>query len=62
MKPLAKTILLAFLLGLTTALASDKRVQDFTLDDQVVYTVPVSAVRVTTISFPRRSRLWTERS
>lgn len=52
MKPLAKTILLAFLLGLTTSLASDKRVQDFTLDDQVVYTVPVSAVRVTTISFP----------
>lgn len=52
MKPLAKILLLAFPFSLTTVLAVDKRVQDFTLDDQAVYAVPVSGNRVTTISFP----------
>lgn len=52
MKQLAKIILLAFPLNLATGYAADKRVQDFTLDDQVVYAVPVSGARVTTISFP----------
>ena len=32
--------------------AAEQRVQDFTLDDHTVYSVPVSGTRVTTISFP----------
>jgi hypothetical protein len=35
-----------------SAHATEQRVQDFTLDDHTVYTVPVSGTRVTTISFP----------
>ena len=31
---------------------AEQRVQDFPLDDHTVYSVPVSATRVTTISFP----------
>jgi hypothetical protein len=45
-------ILLTFPLTLTTADAVEQRVQDFPLDDHTVYEVPVSATRVTTISFP----------
>lgn len=52
MNQLTKLILLVFPLSLTTAHAGDKRVQDFTLDDHAVYTVPVSGTRVTTINFP----------
>jgi len=37
---------------LARAHAADPRVQDFTLDDHTVYTVPISEARVTTISFP----------
>ena len=32
--------------------AKDKAIQDFILDEQTVYTIPVSGYRVTTISFP----------
>jgi len=32
--------------------AKDKAIQDFILDEQTVYAIPVSANRVTTISFP----------
>ena len=52
MKQLARIILLAFPFSLTATFGADKRVQDFTLDDQIVYAVPVSGTRVTTISFP----------
>ena len=52
MNPLAKLILLAPALAATFAHAAEKRVQDFVLDDHTVYAVPVSATRVTTISFP----------
>lgn len=52
MNRLTKTLLLTLPFSLTTVLGADKRVQDFTLDDQIVYAVPVSGVRVTTISFP----------
>jgi hypothetical protein len=45
-------LLLTCPLGLLNAYATDSRVQDFTLDDHTVYTVPVSEARVTTISFP----------
>ena len=34
------------------ALANEPRVQDFPLNDHTVYTIPVSAARVTTVSFP----------
>ena len=34
------------------ASAKDKAIQDFILDEQTVYTIPVSGYRVTTISFP----------
>lgn len=39
------------LIGLN-APAAEQRVQDFTLDDHLVYSIPVSGTRVTTISFP----------
>ena len=32
--------------------AKDKAIQDFILDEQTVYVIPVSGFRVTTISFP----------
>ena len=32
--------------------AKDKAIQDFILDEQTVYTIPISGYRVTTISFP----------
>ena len=52
MNPRIKIILLTFPLTLTSAHAVEQRVQDFLLDDHTVYEVPVSATRVTTISFP----------
>jgi hypothetical protein len=52
MNRLIKIILLTFPLTLTSAQAVEQRVQDFVLDDHTVYEVPVSAMRVTTISFP----------
>ena len=52
MNRLIKIIVLTFLLTLTSAHAVEQRVQDFVLDDHTVYEVPVSATRVTTISFP----------
>ena len=52
MNRLIKIILLTFPLTLTSAHAVEQRVQDFLLDDHTVYEVPVSATRVTTISFP----------
>jgi hypothetical protein len=46
-------ILVSFLaLSLGTVRASEQQVQDFALDDHMVYSVPVSVMRVTTISFP----------
>lgn len=52
MNRLAKFILLSLPLSLAVARATEPRVQDFVLDDHTVYAVPVSGVRVTTISFP----------
>src|SRR6266516_4678974 len=52
MNPFIKIILLTLPLSLTNAHAVEKRVQDVVLDDHTVYEVPVSATRVTTISFP----------
>ncbi len=53
MKPLASSILFAFLAA-RAAFAADapKAIQDLILDDHTVYAVPVSGNRVTTISFP----------
>lgn len=52
MNPLAKLILLVPTLASTIGHAAEQRVKDFVLDDHTVYAVPVSATRVTTISFP----------
>jgi hypothetical protein len=53
MNQFARTILIVFPISLTLARASEpQRVQDFPLNDHMVYPVPVSATRVTTISFP----------
>ncbi len=52
MKRLVRPLFVAALLGLRVATATEQRVQDFVLDDHAVYTVPISSVRVTTISFP----------
>lgn len=49
MKPLAISFLLAVCLA---ASAKDRAIQQFPLDEQTVYTIPVSVNRVTTISFP----------
>ena len=49
MKPLAISFLLAVCLA---ASAKDKAIQEFPLDEQTVYAIPVSVNRVTTISFP----------
>ena len=49
MKPLAISFLLAVCLA---ASAKDRAIQEFPLDEQTVYTIPVSVNRVTTISFP----------
>lgn len=52
MNRFVRLILLAFPIIGMSAHAIEQRVQDFTLDDHTVYTVPVSGTRVTTISFP----------
>jgi hypothetical protein len=53
MNQFARTILITVSISLTLARASEpQRVQDFPLNDHTVYAVPVSATRVTTISFP----------
>jgi hypothetical protein len=52
MNRLVRLILLSFPIVGMSARATEQRVQDFTLDDHTVYTVPVSGTRVTTISFP----------
>jgi hypothetical protein len=52
MNPLVRLLLVAFPLTFTFARASEPRVRDFTLNDHTVYTVPISATRVTTVSFP----------
>ena len=49
MKTLAISILLAACL---VASAKDKAIREFVLDEQTVYSIPVSVNRVTTISFP----------
>jgi hypothetical protein len=49
MKPPVISFLLAVCLA---ANAKDKAIQEFTLDQQTVYAIPVSVNRVTTISFP----------
>src|ERR1039457_460959 len=49
MKRLAISLLMGFCL---IADAKDKAIQDFILDEQTVYVIPVSGYRVTTISFP----------
>lgn len=48
-----KRLAISFLTGVClVAGANDKAIQDFILDEQTVYTIPVSGYRVTTISFP----------
>jgi hypothetical protein len=49
MKPLTISFLLAVCLA---ANANDKAIRELPLDEQTVYTIPVSVNRVTTISFP----------
>jgi hypothetical protein len=49
MKPLIISFLIVVCLA---ASAKDKAIQEFTLDEQTVYAIPVSVNRVTTISFP----------
>ena len=52
MNRLAKLFLFGTAVVAASADATEQRVQDFVLDDHTVYTVPISGVRVTTISFP----------
>ena len=52
MNPLTKFIILARALQLMAGSASAQQVRDAVLDDRTVYNVPVSATRVTTVSFP----------
>lgn len=53
MNRLTRIILIALAIGLSYARADEsQRIQNFSLSDQTVYSVPVSATRVTTISFP----------
>lgn len=52
MNQLVRLILLSFPIVGMSAHAAEERVQDFALDDHMVYSVPVSGSRVTTISFP----------
>jgi hypothetical protein len=48
-----KRLAISFLMGVCLiAGAKDKAIQDFILDEQTVYVIPVSGFRVTTISFP----------
>src|SRR5947207_8257161 len=50
MNRLIKVVVATFPIAL--ALANETPVQDYPLNDHTVYTVPVSATRVTTVSFP----------
>ena len=52
MNRVVRLILLGFPIIGMSAHATEPRVQDLTLDDHTVYSVPVSGTRVTTISFP----------
>lgn len=52
MKRLVRANFVAAVVAACGASAAEPRVQDFALDDHIVYTVPVSGTRVTTISFP----------
>lgn len=52
MNRLAKLLLVAQTIEFVAIQASGQQVQDFVLDDHTVYAVPVSAMRVTTFSFP----------
>ena len=52
MNPLVRLLTLTFPITVALASANESRVQDFPLNDHTVYTVPVSATRVTTVSFP----------
>ncbi|HEX3855762.1 MAG TPA: hypothetical protein VHY30_00520 [Verrucomicrobiae bacterium] len=48
-----KRLAISFLMGVCLiAGAKDMEIQDFILDEQTVYVIPVSGYRVTTISFP----------
>jgi hypothetical protein len=48
-----KRLAISFLMGVCLiAGAKDKAIQEFILDEQTVYVIPVSGYRVTTISFP----------
>jgi hypothetical protein len=52
MNPFIKLVVATFPIAGVLAGANEPRVQDFPLNDHTVYTVPVSATRVTTVSFP----------
>lgn len=52
MNPLTKFLISLLALGLGTVHASETQVQDSLLDDHLIYSVPVSLLRITTISFP----------
>lgn len=53
MKPLAKHIALLLLIAVQSSSAKDASpIAEYHLDEQTVYTIPVSRSRVTTISFP----------
>ena len=52
MNPLTKIFLISHVAGLLSVSASAQQVRDLALDEHIVYAVPVSGVRVTTISFP----------
>ena len=52
MNPLARLLTLTFPITVALAGANESHIQDFPLNDHTVYTVPVSATRMTTVSFP----------
>ncbi len=52
MNRLAKLFLIAQAVEFVGIQAHGQQVRDFVLDDHLVYAVPVSAMRVTTVSFP----------
>jgi hypothetical protein len=52
MKTLIRLLFFAHALALVSAHAAEQQIQDMPLDDHMVYSVQVSALRVTTICFP----------
>ncbi len=52
MKPITNCFLLANAVGFLSYSALAQQVRDMALDDHTVYSVPVSAAHVTTVSFP----------